>query len=232
MANAKSRTSKVKPNKGSTRKPGRPRITEQENTQENILIAALKEFSKRGFEGTRMKQIADSAGIAKPLLNYHFQSKESLWKAAINFAFSEVAAAFLQMAYELKDIDSLSRLKIFIRRYAGIVGRNPALARVIVIETADTNERSRWLLETHILPTRALGENLIEALYAENPKVKKIPPDQVVAMINGAINVYFFEILAFKALQGVDESQVDEATINDFSDNLLNVIFHGILEER
>ena len=47
-----------------------------ENTENQILIAAREVFIAKGFEGARMQEIADQAGINKALLHYYFRSKE------------------------------------------------------------------------------------------------------------------------------------------------------------
>ncbi len=49
-------------------------------TEDRIIVAARKEFEQKGFNGTRMQQIADLAGISKPALHYYFRSKDNLFK--------------------------------------------------------------------------------------------------------------------------------------------------------
>lgn len=43
-----------------------------------ILSAALKCFTRSGFSGSPMEEIAREAGVSKGLLHYHFKSKEQL----------------------------------------------------------------------------------------------------------------------------------------------------------
>ena len=57
-------------------------------TEEKILSAARTVFHKRGFDGARMQEIADSAGINKALLHYYFRSKENLFNAVFAEAIS------------------------------------------------------------------------------------------------------------------------------------------------
>lgn len=57
-------------------------------TQEKILEAAKKVFHRKGFEGARMQEIADEAGINKALLHYYFRNKETLFEAVFEDAFS------------------------------------------------------------------------------------------------------------------------------------------------
>ncbi|MCX7560939.1 helix-turn-helix domain containing protein [Sulfitobacter sp. F26204] len=48
-----------------------------------ILDAALEAFSRRGYDGTGLREIAKIAKVAQPTINYHFKSKEQLFSAVI-----------------------------------------------------------------------------------------------------------------------------------------------------
>ena len=77
----KSLMSKVGPHnkKPQGRRPGRPRLRDQAAPiTEIILDLALQEFGHHGFEGTNIADIAERAGVAKPLVHYHFETKEKL----------------------------------------------------------------------------------------------------------------------------------------------------------
>lgn len=61
-------------------------LTESES---KILYAARKEFEQKGYNGTRMQQIADVAGISKASLHYYFRSKDNLFKKIFDSAIDE-----------------------------------------------------------------------------------------------------------------------------------------------
>ena len=48
-----------------------------------ILDAALVAFSKNGFDGTGLREIARLAGVAQPTINYHFKTKVRLFEAVV-----------------------------------------------------------------------------------------------------------------------------------------------------
>src|SRR2546429_2096337 len=48
-----------------------------------IVAAAREEFSRRGFDGARMDQIARRAAVNKQLLFYYFHSKRGLFTAVL-----------------------------------------------------------------------------------------------------------------------------------------------------
>ena len=51
--------------------------------REAILAAALEEFSDRGFEATRLDDVAKRAGVAKGTIYLYFRDKESLFQELI-----------------------------------------------------------------------------------------------------------------------------------------------------
>ena len=48
-----------------------------------ILDAALEEFSARGFDATRMEDVAARAGVAKGTIYLHFADKEALFQELV-----------------------------------------------------------------------------------------------------------------------------------------------------
>lgn len=63
-------------------------------TKERILEAAQKEFVLNGFNGARMRAIADTAQVNKGLLHYHFGCKENLFEKVFVYVFRKSMQAF------------------------------------------------------------------------------------------------------------------------------------------
>ena len=63
--------------------------------REHILIAAEQLFGERGFDGTSVRDIAQSAGVNLAMISYYFGSKEKLLEALIVFR-SEYAYGILE----------------------------------------------------------------------------------------------------------------------------------------
>lgn len=60
-----------------------PRVTSTEETRSRITEAAIRLFANHGYDGTSVREIAEAAGVTKPVLYYHFGSKERLYVAMI-----------------------------------------------------------------------------------------------------------------------------------------------------
>ncbi|MFO0947913.1 MAG: TetR/AcrR family transcriptional regulator [Planctomycetota bacterium] len=60
----------------------------QETTiAQKILAAAVGLFARKGFAATSTREIAESAGVTKPMLYYYYQNKEGLCRAALTSFF-------------------------------------------------------------------------------------------------------------------------------------------------
>jgi outer membrane protein len=57
--------------------------------RQRLLDAALRLFADRGYAGTAVQDIVEAAGVTKPVLYYHFESKGGLFQALIDRAVEE-----------------------------------------------------------------------------------------------------------------------------------------------
>jgi hypothetical protein len=101
-------------------------------TEEIILEAAKKVFHKKGFDGARMQEIADEAGINKSLLHYYFRSKEKLFEAIFQDAFKQ----FLPKIGEalISDKSLFEIITLFVNGYIEMLIKNPYLPIFVVNE--------------------------------------------------------------------------------------------------
>jgi AcrR family transcriptional regulator len=100
------------------RKRGRP--PERPDRRESILEAALSCFVERGFYGTAIPEIAESANIAAGTIYHYFDSKEALvnavyrlWKGAVSqrvfTAFPQGAPVRIQFQVMWKEMVDFAR---------------------------------------------------------------------------------------------------------------------------
>jgi AcrR family transcriptional regulator len=130
-----------------------------ENTENQILIAARDVFIVKGYEGARMQEIADQAGINKALLHYYFRSKEKLFEAV----FREVAAnLFPAMKHLLAaEIGIKEKITFFVKMYLKALRENPFIP-AFVINTLNSNPESflKYIKKSGVNPI--LLQNQIE----------------------------------------------------------------------
>jgi AcrR family transcriptional regulator len=61
---------------------GTPRLPAARRRRQ-LLDTALAVFAERGFHGTAMNDIAEAAGVTKPVLYQHFRSKRELYREVL-----------------------------------------------------------------------------------------------------------------------------------------------------
>lgn len=64
-----------------------------DETRRRILVAACDVIAEMGFEGVRMRSVAERAEVSSALLHYHFHNRETLFLAALRFSFEHAGSA-------------------------------------------------------------------------------------------------------------------------------------------
>jgi AcrR family transcriptional regulator len=159
-----------------------------EKTRQRIIDAAHALFYRKGFLRVGVDEIAESAGITKRSLYYHFDSKDKLLAAVLE-AYHELAMARIQKwAISLSDLDAMvDSLFANLTRWASKPRFTGTGFTRLVMELAD--------LPGH--PARAIASRhkaAVEAWFAGELANKSIvkPQDvarQVVLLIEGATSL-------------------------------------------
>ncbi|HEX7668499.1 MAG TPA: TetR/AcrR family transcriptional regulator, partial [Polyangiaceae bacterium] len=134
--------------------------------REEILRAATKEFSAKGFHGATTAGIARVAGVAQPLVHHHFGSKVGLWEAVLTDLFDELRTLQEGTVRDLHGVDLAASLKIFLRQFVLFSARRPELARIMVQEGAATKGFD-GSLEGHVRPQLERFEVLLQQLVGQ-----------------------------------------------------------------
>ena len=92
------------------------------NTEE-IIKTALSIFSIKGYEGTLLRDISAALGINKLALYKHFESKEALWNAMIDYV-EQYYAEHTQMFAEIQIPADWEEFRILRCWHFGILRRS------------------------------------------------------------------------------------------------------------
>ncbi|WP_244951557.1 TetR/AcrR family transcriptional regulator [Sutcliffiella horikoshii] len=72
------------------KRPGRPKLTDNTNTKNQILHTASQLFMTYGYENVSMEQVAESSQVTKASVYYYFNNKATLFTTAVSNMFNRV----------------------------------------------------------------------------------------------------------------------------------------------
>lgn len=115
-----------------------------------ILEAALQGFARHGFEGSSTRMIAEDAHVSQSLLLYHFQSKDQLWRAVVDYVYAQNTASQI-LSDDIEDNNSSAgeKLRAVIKSYVMMFARLPALHQMMIQETHQLSERLSWACDNY-----------------------------------------------------------------------------------
>jgi AcrR family transcriptional regulator len=193
-------------------------------TRERILSAALEVFSERGFDGGSTTAIADRAGVTQPLLNYHFRTKDELWRAAVDRLFESLNATMTARIEGLRGVDERTTAELLVREFIWFSARNPQLHRIITQECKVDGPRMDWMVARHVRP---LYDTTVAVLgrLADQGHIPAIPAAHLYYIITGAGPTMFVLAPESRRLTGLDVS--DDAVIEAHADAVCRLLFGG-----
>ncbi len=103
-----------------------------ETTREALMSAATELFAERGFDGTRVDKIAETAGVNKAMISYHFGGKKRLYNEILAATFNEAHDRFHAIRHSEAPADE--RLRDFIFAFADLAATQPALPIMVIRE--------------------------------------------------------------------------------------------------
>ncbi len=117
---------------------GRPRAQDVlVSTPQRVLEAAESVFAEQGYGAAKLADIAHRAGIRRPSLLYHFKSKEELYQATVQRAFSDLATALQAAMVASGSFED--RLLETAERYAQFLAEHEPVARIVLRELLDSS---------------------------------------------------------------------------------------------
>ncbi|MCX7560356.1 TetR family transcriptional regulator C-terminal domain-containing protein [Sulfitobacter sp. F26204] len=130
---------------GSTKKPSRI----QQRNRHLILDAALEVFSRHGFRGATLDQIATQAGLSKPNILYYFGGKEDIHLTLL----SQLMETWLDPLVEMNAAgDPVEEILNYVQRKLDMAQQLPRESRLFAGEILQGAPRMRPELESKLKP--------------------------------------------------------------------------------
>ncbi|MEA2682477.1 MAG: hypothetical protein QOK05_805 [Chloroflexota bacterium] len=194
-----------------TKRRGRPKAEDAPAALDEILDAALRAFATHGYDGVSVRTLNRELGVSHNLIHQRFGSKQSLWYAAVDRAFSQQITE-LATGFDPTLVDPLDQLNHAIRRFVRYSAERPELLGLMNIEGRIDTERLDYIYSTYIAPALAPLGRLLDHLR-ENGRIRPISLRALFFLIaHGAAAPFTLVPLArrFDNMDPLDPDQVAE----------------------
>ncbi|MCK5800457.1 MAG: TetR/AcrR family transcriptional regulator [Deltaproteobacteria bacterium] len=173
-------------------------------TAERLRGAAVELFSRHGFDGVSVRDIAGHAGVNKGLVFYHFETKAKLFACLIDDyyeAYSRVLAASLAI-----EGSQAERIHQLLDANLDFIEENLDYVRIVQLEIglgSETLPRIRQGIEV-------LYDAVAEVMKGVSPAKGPLSARHFFVSLSGMVNTYFLYASAIEPFWGSDPLSVRE----------------------
>ncbi len=199
----------------------------QQGTRNQIMEAAGNLFAAKGLEKTSTREITDAAGTNVASVNYHFGSKENLFKEVVRAR----ARACQQDRMEVLEgcraggEDFAQTLRAFVRVHVGMItGTDGSGADVAIFfrELSNPGPGFDIILEEMIRPTHKV---LVE-LFTEN--VPGMTEEKATLSIFSLMGQMMHVVRGGKIIPRLLERKLDEGLVDKICDHIVDYSLWGM----
>lgn len=178
----------------------------EESTEQIIMQAARKVFVRKGYDGARMQEIADEAGINKALLHYYFRSKDKLFNAI----FLEAVNTFLPIITSVinSEIPLFDKIRRFADVYIDILIKNPHIPHFVIHEITQHPQRIVGLFKHGGAKPEIFFNQVMEAV--KNGEIKPIHPFQLIINVISLCVFPFIGRYIIAGMAGITQEEMVE----------------------
>ena len=186
----------------------------QRRNREAIRQAALEVFSRHGFRGATLDQIAATANMSKPNLLYYYPSKEAIHRRLMG----ELMEIWLRPLQELNpDGDPIEEMLAYVHRKLQIARDMPRESRFIAGEMIQQTPGIESILRGSIRPL-ALRQIAVIETWMRQGHLRRMPAMHLLAAIWALTQQYSDSAIQHDVLMGPDHDLF--GTAEQFLDDL------------
>ncbi|WP_445666471.1 TetR/AcrR family transcriptional regulator [Fodinibius sp. AD559] len=179
-------------------------MSEELQTEEQILEAAKQVFQERGFAGGRMQEIADEADINKSMLHYYFRSKDKLFQKVFEDSIRQFFPEILKVLNA--DLAFVPKVEKLVETYYEMFKKHPHLPRFVIHEMNQHPDRFREFVKRTGFE---IPERFVKQIRAEieSGNMRKIDPRE---FIINTIGLCVFPLIARPMIETVFDMSEDQ----------------------
>jgi TetR/AcrR family transcriptional regulator len=168
-------------------------------TRAEIVAAAETQFATRGYEATRLEDIATQVGIRRAAIFYHFGDKQELYTAVLDDIFGDWSADLPAGG------GAAARLEASLVSWMDYVARRPSVARLILREAANAQPGVVSQFVHSGSATIKWFRSMIDEGVASGELKPIIEPHRFMSL-TGAMTVFHFAAIPWLALGAASDS--------------------------
>ncbi len=200
----------------------------KEAIRDFIIKKAREIFEQKGFGDTKIKNIANAAGISKPTLYNYFSGKDDIFRAVVysaNFELDKLIKPILEDSASFPE-----KLRILIIRLLSHINENRGILKIVFYE-------SKMFVEA--IDKEDLG-GIKKFLEIKEKRIKILDDFFMEACKDGYINkdipvryitLFFIGVLGEYSVWHVFKKQeFDNKAIRDLADIIFNILKNGMFK--
>lgn len=178
-------------------------------TEQKILYAASQVFIRKGYDGTRMSDIAEEACINKALLHYYFRSKENLFEKVF-LLYAEKIIPNLDALIENTSLSVCEKVEKFVNLYIDFLIEN---VNIPIFIFSEIHKNPATLINKVKDPNNPIKMPNIHHLvwqFAEEAAKGKIKSVNPLHLLVNMVSMCIFPFIARPMMQTVFKMNDDE----------------------
>ncbi len=205
----------------STKKVSRKERERRRHTEE-ILLAAEAVFAEKGYDGTRMSDIAERAEFSVGFLYQMCNGKEDLYQSLLESKFKEFKK-FVENEIESTS-DPFEEINTLIDAHVRFIEENRAFAKIYLVETSPAEIRAFKRLGNRLRNAHTEYLTLVTGIFEkgiQNGVFTPLPPRDLALALEGAIFAFARDYLR----------ESSERSFADMAEVMKRIFFYPVVSQ-
>jgi len=197
-----------------------------ERNKRIIIKAGIEVFSRKGFDGTRIAEIAEASGLPKANVYYYFSSKEEIYTAIIARLIAGWDDALKYISPEREPADAF---RLYIRAKLDYTRKNAAESRLFAGEMI---HGARFLKRKDREHIRQMTDAYVKVVdgWINDGKMLPVDPRHLFIMLWAATQ--FYSDFEPAAVDGLGKTRLKAEDFEAAAVTITDTILRGILPAR
>jgi len=200
--------------------------SQRNSKKAEIIKAATTEFILKGYDGARMMEIAERAGVGHPLLHYHFKSKKELFKQVVQ---SKLDLLQQTISVDCDDSDHkiLEKLRITIGRHFDFACENADYLR-FQFEELNRHPELFEEIKGSVQPNLAAIKEKLQRELDHAAEAGEIVPTDATTLLENILALNLFFVLSMPMIEQMGEFHCDSQHLENRKKENIQLIINRL----